>query len=443
MAGMADYALERAGIDRKINSDLALRTQAFFALASDNDPATDEPWASAEELMRAAISQVIVSATESAVGHVDGIPRFVPGGETHLRLEDDPAFMETARITASADVVVRSARSDLREYRYVSVPLVDEEGMVLATFTIATDRSALIADLNRTFRAFAVAGIGALLIVGAIGWISVGRLLRPIRLLDQTTREISETDLTQRIPIIGDDDLARLSETVNAMLDRLEEAFAAQRRLLDDAGHELRTPLAVMRTSLELLEPRDEKQVAETQAVLLDEVAMMSRLVDDLVVLAQADRPEFVRPKPVSLGEFTDSAFARAQTLGDRDWSLEARGEGTFCGDAQRLTQAWMQLVSNAVKFSPPDSSVGLGSSMRDGKVRLWVRDTGKGIPKKHQARVLERFHRVDESVDGAGLGLPIVAAIAHAHGGLLELKSTPGTGSLFTILIPLKASRS
>jgi signal transduction histidine kinase len=442
VAGMVDYALERAGIDREINQDLTLRTQSFLTLASDKDPSTGRPWASAEELMRAAISQVIVSPTESAVGHVDGIPRFVPGGDTHLRLEDDPVFMETARTSASADVVVRGVRTNLREYRYVSVPLVDEEGTVLATFTIATDRGALVADLNRTFWVYSIAGAGALLVVGAIGWVTVGRLLRPIRFLDQTAREISETDLSQRIPIVGNDDLARLSQTVNAMLDRLEDAFAAQRQLLDDAGHELRTPLAVMRTNLELLEPLDHRHVITTQAVLLDEVSMMSRLVDDLVVLAKADRPEFARIEPVDLGEITDAAFARAQVLGDREWSLEQRGEGTFSGDAQRLTQAWMQLVANAVKFSPPESPIALGSSVIADEVRLWVRDAGRGIPREHHARVLERFHRVDESVEGAGLGLPIVVAIAHAHGGRVELESTPGVGSLFTIVTPREGRR-
>jgi signal transduction histidine kinase len=442
VAGMVDYALERASVDREINQDLTLRTQSFLTLASGEDPTTGEAWASAEELMRAAISQVIVSPTESAVGHVDGIPRFVPGTSGHLRLEDDEDFMETARTSATAEIVVRGVRTELHEYRYVSVPLVDEEGTVLATFTIATDRGARIAELNRTFWVYGIAGVGAIALVGAIGWVTVGRLLRPIRLLDETAREISETDLARRIPIVGNDDLARLSQTVNAMLDRLEKSFTAQRQLLDDAGHELRTPLAVMRTNLELLEPLDHRNVVATQAVLLDEVSMMSRLVDDLVVLAKADRPEFAHIESVDLEELTTTAFARAQSLGDRAWSLENQGEGTFAGDAQRLTQAWMQLVSNAVKFSPSGSPVALGSSIEGDEVRLWVRDNGKGIPKEHQARVLERFHRVDESVEGAGLGLPIVAAIAHAHGGRVELESAPGVGSLFTIVIPRGGGR-
>ncbi len=393
--------------------------------------------------MRAALSKVIPSPTESAVGYLDGVPRFVPANlGNRLRLEDDPEFMEAARASATSAIVVRSAHTDLRDYRYVSVPVVDEHGVELATFTIATDRGAMMADLNRTFSAYVAAGLLALTLIGAIAWVTVGRLLRPIRLLDQTAREITDTDLSRRIPIVGHDDLAGLSETVNAMLARLEDAFSAQRQLLDDAGHELRTPLAVMRTSLELLEPRDQEQVVGAQTLLLDEVAMMSRLVDDLVVLAKADRPEFVRWEPVDLGDLTDAVFARAQALGDRAWTVVERAEGTFPGDAQRLTQAWMQLVANAVKFSDPGSSVSLGSALGSEEVRLWVRDEGRGIPAEHQSHVLERFHRVDASVDGAGLGLPIVAAIALAHGGRVEVDSTPGVGSLFTIVIPREGRR-
>lgn len=442
MAGSVAYALERSTIDNSIDADLILRTQSFLDLASEPDPQTGLPYASVEALMRTGISQVITSETESVVGHVAGIARFVPRGDDHLPLEDDEAFLTASQAETSLTVTVKTVRTDAAEYRFVSVPIVDDGGEVLATFTIATDRGALMSDLNRTFSLYFLAGVIALAMIGALGWFSVGRLLRPIRLLDRTAREITESDLTRRIPIVGRDDLAQLSLTVNAMLDRLEGAFAAQRQLLDDAGHELRTPLAVMRTHLELLEPRDERHVVATQELLLDEVAMMSRLVDDLVVLAKADRPEFVRPSATELGELTDATFARAQVLGDRVWSIEARGNGVFQGDTQRLTQAWLQLVANAVKFSEPGSAVALGSSLGDDEARMWVRDAGRGIPREHQERVLERFHRVDASTEGAGLGLPIVAAIAAAHGGGVELESAPGVGSLFTIVIPREGRR-
>jgi len=441
VSGVVAYALELRSIDRGIADDLTLRAQSFLKLASEGDAETHSAYASAADVLRAGVSQVIASPTESAVGHADGAALFVPSYPDRLHLEDDKAFLLAAEVDPAAEIVVRSVRTEVTQYHFVSVPITSRDGALLATFTVATDRGALVEDLNRTFAIYLVAGGLALLLIGGIAWVTVGRLLRPISLLDETARDISETDLGRRIPIVGHDDLARLSHTVNAMLDRLENAFSTQRQLLDDAGHELRTPLAVMRTNLELLEPRDGEQVAATQELLLDEVAMMSRLVDDLVILAKADRPEFVHHEELDLAEFTDAAYSRARALGEREWSLDSRGEGRFEGDSQRLAQAWMQLVANAVKFSEEGSPIALGSSIDDEHVRLWVKDAGRGIPRAEHERVLSRFHRLDPEVEGAGLGLPIVAAIAAAHEGRVELESAVGVGSIFTIVLPVRGS--
>jgi two-component system OmpR family sensor kinase len=441
VSGVVAYGLELRSIDRDITGDLTLRAQSFLKLAQEGDPSTRLPYTDARVLLYAGVSQVIASPTESAVGHANGVPLFVPKYAQRLPLERDEAFLFAAEAHPTDQVIVRSVRTEEALYHYVSVPIFDGNNNVLGTFTVATDRGALVSSLNHTFALYLLAGAVALVLTGAVAWVTVGRLLRPITLLDETAKDISESDLSRRIPIVGHDDLARLSHTVNAMLDRLENAFATQRQLLDDAGHELRTPLAVMRTNLELLEPRDSEQVASTQFLLLDEVAMMSRLVDDLVILAKADRPEFVQHEVLDLGEFTDAAFSRAQALGDREWSLDSRGEGQFEGDGQRLTQAWMQLVANAVKFSDPGSPVAVGSSLDGGRVRLWVKDAGRGIPPDEHERVIERFHRLNPDVEGAGLGLPIVAAITSAHEGHLELESAPGVGSLFTMVLPMRGS--
>ncbi len=441
VSGVVAYALELRSIDRSIDADLTLRAQSFLKLASEGDPTTHAAFPSAADVLRAGVAQVIASPTESAVGHANGSALFVPRYPEHLALEADPAFLSAAEADPTAPITAKSVSTAVTQYRFVSVPILDQSGNLLATFTVATDRGALVEDLNHTFAVYLLAGGIVLLLIGVVAWVIVGRLLRPISLLDETARDISESDLGSRIPIVGHDDLARLSHTVNAMLDRLENAFSAQRQLLDDAGHELRTPLAVMRTNLELLEPRDGDQVAQTQDLLLDEVAMMSRLVDDLVVLAKADRPEFVHHGELELGELTDSVYSRARALGDRDWSLDARGDGPFEGDAQRLTQAWMQLVANAVKFSDPGSPVSLGSSIEEDHVRLWVKDAGRGIPAEEHELVLGRFHRLDPEVEGAGLGLPIVVAIATAHEGRVEIESAVGIGSRFTIVLPTRGS--
>lgn len=437
VSGVVAYGLELRSIDRDIAGDLTLRAESFLKLADEGDPSTGLPYADPGALLFSGVSQVIASPTESAIGHANGVALYVPKYPERLPLEEDTDFLVSAEANPTEPIAVRATRTDTTVYHFISVPVLTGDGDLLATFTVATDRGALVGDLNRTFVLYLLAGVIALAVTGVVAWVTVGKLLEPITLLDETARDISESDLSRRIPIVGHDDLARLSLTVNAMLDRLENAFSAQRQLLDDAGHELRTPLAVMRTNLELMEPRDSEQVSATQELLLDEVAMMSRLVDDLVILAKADRPEFVQREDLELSDLTDSAFSRACALGDCEWSLDSRGEGHFEGDGQRLTQAWMQLAANAIKFSAPGSPVSLGSSIENGQVRLWVKDSGVGIPADEQARVVERFHRIDPDVEGAGLGLPIVAAIAAAHEGRLDLESAPGVGSLFTIVLP------
>ena len=437
MAGLTAWAIERARIDNQITDGIALRTQAFIDLANDVDPTTGEPYASSTDLMREAMLRVVASPTESAVAHVGVVARYVPSAPSRLRLEDDEEFLEEASQHAADTVVVREVVTDTADYRYAAVPIVEPDGEQVGVFTIATDRGALQANLAETFQLYALVAALALAIIGVVAWTTVGRALQPIATLEARTRRISEHDLSQRIPVEGHDDLARLTATVNAMLDRIERAFDDQSRLLDDASHELRTPLAIMRTTLEVLEPRDPDEVERSQRELLEEVSMMSRLVDDLVTLAKSDRPEFIALVETDLAELTESAFARASALGEREWQLDGIAHGPATVDPQRITQAWLQLAANAVKFSPPGSRILLGSSVTPTQIRLWVSDEGVGIPATKHEEILERFHRLDPDVEGSGLGLTIVVAIAAAHGGRLDLFSEPGRGSTFTMILP------
>ncbi|WP_049785575.1 sensor histidine kinase [Cellulomonas gilvus] len=224
------------------------------------------------------------------------------------------------------------------------------------------------------------------------------------------------------------------------MLDRLHTSMAAQRRLLDDVGHELRTPLTVIGGHLELMDVEDAADVRATRELALDEVDRMRLLVDDLLVLAVADREGFVRPVPTDVGVLTDDVLDKATGLGRRTWRVDQRADQRCLVDPRRLTQAWLQLASNAVKYSADGSTVTLGSAVADGTLRLWVRDEGVGIAPEHQARIFERFERTEQSAgtEGAGLGLAIVAAIARAHGGGVDVSSTPGVGSTFVLHVPV-----
>ena len=252
-----------------------------------------------------------------------------------------------------------------------------------------------------------------------------------------------QVDWHDKIPVRGKGEMADLAKTFNKMMDRLEKAFQTQRNFINDAGHELRTPITIVRGHLELLEDDPEERKA-TVDLVLDELDRMTRFVEDLILLAKAEQTSFLHLETIDLETFTEELYSKAQCLGERNWKLAKKGQGTIIGDRQRLTQAIMNLAENAVQHTMLKDTIALGTSIREQSVRLWVRDTGEGIKLKDQERIFQRFARASNSrrrSEGAGLGLAIVQAIAQSHNGRIELYSIPGIGSTFTLIIPLKPS--
>ncbi|HEX5862189.1 MAG TPA: HAMP domain-containing sensor histidine kinase, partial [Nocardioides sp.] len=277
--------------------------------------------------------------------------------------------------------------------------------------------------------------LSLIVITGLAAW-QAGRLLAPLGRLSDTADEISATDLSRRLPETGNDDITALTRTVNGMLARLEDAFVGQRQFLDDAGHELRTPLTVLRGHLEVLDQGDPDDVARTRELLLDELDRMARLVGDLILLAKTGRPDFLDVRPASLERLTHTVLAKARGLGDRSWRLDGAVEAVVPMDEQRITQAVLQLADNAVKHTRPGDEIAIGSSCDDGWARIWVRDTGPGVPAEDQQRIFERFTRGEVSLDdeGFGLGLSIVSAIVEAHDGTVTVEDSEPTGARFVI---------
>lgn len=187
------------------------------------------------------------------------------------------------------------------------------------------------------------------------------------------------------------------------------------------------------------MDPNDPADCSETRTLAISELDRMHRLADDLVLLASTQTPGFLRLHPTDMSDLTEQTFVNASRLGSRDWQLATRAEAVVMADGQRLTHAWLQLAANAVKFSEEGSSVELGSAVVGGEIRLWVRDNGVGVPPEARERIFERFGQENPARGGAGLGLPIVVAIARAHGGDVELASSPGVGSTFTIRFPVR----
>ncbi|WP_289017840.1 HAMP domain-containing sensor histidine kinase [uncultured Aeromicrobium sp.] len=207
--------------------------------------------------------------------------------------------------------------------------------------------------------------------------------------------------------------------------------------MLDDAAHELRTPLTVLQGHLEVLDPTDPDDVRTTRTLLLDEIDRMTRLVHDLLLLAKAERPDFVRLERTDVEALTLGALERARGLADRSWVLDAVARTHVDVDPQRLTQALLQLADNAVRHTRPGAEVGIGSRVHDGHVELWVRDTGAGVPSALRGTIFERFTQGDGEQAGFGLGLSIVAAIMEAHEGRVVLDPPGATsGATFRLVI-------
>jgi signal transduction histidine kinase len=275
-----------------------------------------------------------------------------------------------------------------------------------------------------------------------IAWITAGKVLFPLRQVTEAAREITQTDMSKRIAVAGNDEIAELSLTFNAMLNRLQSAFESQQEFLKDAGHELRTPITIIQGHLEILKYRPEKQ-NETIELVTDELNRMNRLVNDLLLIAKAEQPHFLKIKPEELDWFTEELYFKSQALAKREWRLESKGLSPVAIDKGRLTQAVMNLVQNAIRHTQENDTITLGSAVREDYAYLWVRDTGEGIAAYNQERIFDRFARASDGDryspgEGAGLGLSIVEAIATAHNGWVELDSALGVGSTFTIVFPL-----
>jgi len=323
------------------------------------------------------------------------------------------------------------------ELQYVAVPVTGagREGVLVAAESLNDERDQVESAVTLAIAVSVVVTLLASLFI----WLAAGRAVQPLRALARTTRSITESDLSERVSVRGGDEIAELGRTFNGMLDRLEVAFHDQKGFLADAGHELRTPITVIRGHLETLGD-DPAERAEAREVIEDELEHMSRLVDDLLLLARSDRADFLRPEPLDLDLLTHELFAKARTLGVRRWLVDRAHVALIQADPHRLTSAIMNLAQNAVKHTRGDDVIAIGSSAKNGLVRLWVRDEGEGIERHEQERIFERFASGGSQPGGghgAGLGLAIVKAIAEAHGGWVELDSEVGVGSTFTVVIP------
>ena len=296
--------------------------------------------------------------------------------------------------------------------------------------------------LRALVRSFAVAGFLSVLIASAIGYALATSGLRPVENMRRRASEISLTGESERLPLApARDEIRRLGETLNAMLDRLRRSFERERRFVADASHEFRSPIAVIKTELEGVLRTDGLGPHEREAIAAaaEECDRLAQLAEDLLVLARAaDGRLPVRPEPLSIRALLESArdrFADRAAERGRVIRVDAPAELGVMGDPLRLRQALGNLVDNAVRHGAGD--IALAARPTADGVEIDVSDQGAGFGADLAERAFERFTRASESRsgEGAGLGLAIVRAIADAHGGRVEIVETPSGGTVRLLL--------
>jgi two-component system, OmpR family, sensor kinase len=438
-AGLVVYALESARIERGVSTQVEQELAEFARLRDEGiDPETRpvQGFNDIRTLIEVFLLRNVPDENELLVGYWDGAPR-VASESAHRDLVRDAGFLRVVEERLERGGTDRVA-TEWGEVVVTVQPVVDQQRA--GAFVIAYFLEDEHAELDRVMQTYAIVSALSLGIITVLAAWQAGRLLRPLRTLRQTAEEITVTDLSRRIPESGHDDISALTHTFNEMLARLEGAFTGQRQFLDDAGHELKTPLTVIRGHMELLDSDDPAEVESTRRLLLDEIDRMSRLVGDLIMLAKTDRPDFLRYDAVNVGPFTTTVLDKCRALGERAWVLDEQAEFLAWVDEQRLTQAMLQLAQNAVKHTEEGDEIGVGSHVdAERGLRLWVRDTGHGVPDEDKEVIFERFGRsmVPEGDEGFGLGLSIVRAIAAAHGGSVHVEDALPQGARFVLTLP------
>jgi heavy metal sensor kinase len=410
---------------------------------------------------QAAVTLAAVQIGEDGAPVLAGAPREEDDADYFVRLLDadgeillDTGFDE--ELVPLDRAAVANALAGNRRYdtviaddealRVLTLPVRDGDRAVGA-LQIGLDRADLDETLGELFRALLLAIPVALVVAAAVGYVVAGRALAPVATITALAARIGGRDLGARLNLaLPDDELGRLARTFDGMLARIEDAFERQRRFTGDAAHELRTPLSLMRSRLDVTLAR-RRSPEEYEAAMLElgtDLERMTGLVGALLMLARADTGRLVAERaPLDLRDPTRFVAEQFRPLaGESGVSLTDRTEPALVvADHDLIVQVLVNLVTNALAHTPAGGTIELGCRTEGDRALLWVADSGVGIAPEHQARVFDRFYRGDtgrtRARGGSGLGLAICKAIAEAHGGEIGLQSAPGQGTTVELRLP------
>jgi len=412
----------------------------------------------ATQAMRSTIDEVRFRDIQIAI--LDGAGRVVAetapghdGGGAQRPSSDTEARMVAALRGRDLGLpLALTLPGDGGSYRVLARPLVvDGERFGLTGTYSLRDIDAMRARLRRLF----LIAIPLLVLCAATGgYFLAKRSLAPVASMAGQAAKISASNLDERLPVGGGDELVGLAKVVNDLLDRLERAFAQQRSFVTDASHELRTPAAILRAEADVTLSREHRAEAEYRAsvtVMQDAARRLGRIVEDLFLLARADSGELVAHREsLYLEDLVHDATRAVHSVADQRGIHVALGqlvEAQCQGDADLLGRLLLNLLDNAIKYSPAGGTVAVDMRRRNGSCEIRVVDGGPGIPAAARERVFERFFRVDtarsrsepSATSGAGLGLAIARRIAELHAGRLELAESRPGHTEFRLTLPLE----
>lgn len=349
-------------------------------------------------------------------------------------------------LVMNRDVFESHQRTDAPRWRIVTRKVDGPEGSLV----VQVARSLEFYDHEMSELLFVLLLTGPLTLLVALGggYFLAQRTLAPVDRMTETADRIEAKQLSQRIEVANArDELGRLAETLNGMLDRLERSFREMQRFTADASHELRTPISVIRTEAEvaLNQPVSDEEKQNLLSNILEECERLTAITEQLLTLSREDAGiAQSRREPVNIGELASEVAETMRPLAEAkqlELAVAMNGAAMVAGDADRLKQVIYNLLDNAIKYTPRTGRVELAVGRADSNVELAVRDTGVGINSEHLPHVFERFYRVDKArtrtEGGTGLGLSIVESIVVAHGGQVGIQSQPDEGTTITISLP------
>src|SRR5687768_3061099 len=442
--GVAVYVLLSRALHRRVDQALASTIEISITSLSHDTQEGQSPQSAAQS------TAAELSHPQQGMMIFDGSGRLLATheGEEELQIQlpESAAIPDTDIYLYTVSAGANTRDEHRIAVRRVSVPPAGTPYIILASQPLTPVED----ELESLREILYLAAPIVLLVAGFGGWFLARQGLAPVTAMARTARQISAGSLDHQLPVVNPrDELGQLATTFNDLLARLNAAFEEQRRFMADASHELRNPLSVISTATGVTlkkEHRAEEEYREALQMVREQTRRLSRIVNDMFMLARADAGQYpLRKQILYLNDLLEEAArAGAVLASDRRATVQLTNlpEAVFHGDEDLLRQMLLNLVDNAVKFTPSDGAVTLSLERRTDEYLVSVADTGPGIPLEARHHIFERFYRADRARTrtedgGAGLGLAIARWIARAHDGDIELSDSGGTGTKFIIRLP------